>query len=329
EAHPGHHHGRLPARSGRRALVALRRPRRAAPPVQGAAAQALLRRRGLAVVRGDLRSARVLPDARGALDPGGPRRAAGGANRRRRARRARLRRPDQDAAVARRHGGGRRARSLRPLRRLGDRGAGERRAAGRGVRGTAGPWHRRGLRTPPRRRPRGRRQSHDRLPGRHAGQLPARSATSLPALDRASPGTRRSPAARNRPGQGPARPRSRLRRLPGSDRCLQPQRADGGEPRAGRGFRLVLVRARRLLRPPARVDRDAAAGGEAPVGHHPRSRHGRPLRPPRGDAHGDQRQVHARAPGSRPGRGRPRTRGVPDRRRGAVRPVGLRPRRRV
>ena len=58
--------------------------------------------------------------------------------------------------------------------------------------------------------------------------------------------------------------------------------------------------------------------------HVAQARARRPLRQPRGAAHGDQRQVHARAAGGRPARGRPRARSVPDRRRRAVRAVAHR-----
>ena len=59
-------------RRGRRAHARRRRARRADPPVQGAAAQALLRRARLGAVRADLRAARVLPDAHRARDPRSP-----------------------------------------------------------------------------------------------------------------------------------------------------------------------------------------------------------------------------------------------------------------
>ena len=69
------HRRRVVPRRRRGAHAGRRRPRRPHPPVQGAAAQALLRRARRRAVRPDLRAARVLPDALRAGDPRGPRRA--------------------------------------------------------------------------------------------------------------------------------------------------------------------------------------------------------------------------------------------------------------
>ena len=60
---------RRPSRGRPGALAGRRRPRRPHPAVQGAAAQALLRRARLGAVRPDLRAARVLPDPHRAADP--------------------------------------------------------------------------------------------------------------------------------------------------------------------------------------------------------------------------------------------------------------------
>ncbi len=103
---------RLAPRRNARTLARRRRARRPHAPVQGAAAQALLRRPRSRAVRPDLRPARVLPDARRARDPRGAGRAAGAADRRGRARRARLGHGRQDARAARRAAGRRNARAL-------------------------------------------------------------------------------------------------------------------------------------------------------------------------------------------------------------------------
>ena len=144
-------------------------------PVQGAAAEVLLRRARLGAVRADHRAARVLPDPGRALDPRRARRRRSspprapttlielGSGRRR-----------EDALPARRDARRRHARDLRPGRHLrGDHPPGRRRA-GRRVRGPARPRRRLRLRDPPRARPaRGGRA--DRLPRRHDRQLPARA----------------------------------------------------------------------------------------------------------------------------------------------------------
>ena len=102
---------------GARALAGRRRARRADAPVQGAAAQALLRRPRRGAVRPHLRAARVLPDAHRARDPRarGEIVAATGA--------AELVElgsgtAEQDARAARRDARRRHARALRPGRRV-------------------------------------------------------------------------------------------------------------------------------------------------------------------------------------------------------------------
>ena len=66
------------------------------------------------------------------------------------------------------------------------------------------------------------------------------------------------------PRQGPARDRGRLRRRGRRHRRVQPQRPARHQPRAGRRLRPRRVRPRRVLRPAARVDRDAPARARAP-----------------------------------------------------------------
>ena len=131
------------------------------------------------------------------------------------------------------------------------------------------------------------------VPGRHDRQLPARRAAALPARARGPARARRLPAARHRPRQGPRRARGRLRRRPGRHRRVQPQRPARPQPRAGRRLPRRALRARRVLRPRARVDRDAPARPprlpRAHRGARPRGR----LRPRRGAAHRDLGQVHA------------------------------------
>ena len=73
---------RLAPRRSRGALAGRRRARRAHAPVQGAAAEALLRRPRRGAVRPDLRAARVLPHAHRARDPQRTRRGDRRADRR-------------------------------------------------------------------------------------------------------------------------------------------------------------------------------------------------------------------------------------------------------
>ena len=147
----GHRRGTLIPGPRRRAHARRRRPRRAHPPAEGAAAQALLRRARLGAVRRDLRAARVLPDAHGAADPRVQRRRHRRAHRRGRARRARLGLGDEDARAARRDGRRRHARALRAGRRQRDDRPRRRRAVRGGVPGAFGARGRRRLRAPPRR----------------------------------------------------------------------------------------------------------------------------------------------------------------------------------
>ena len=76
----------------------------------------------------------------------------------------------------------------------------------------------------------------------------------------------------HRPGQGHRPAAARLRRRGRGDGRVQPQRAAGHQPRAGRRLRGRGVRARRGLERRPRVDRDAAALGPRPAGHDPRPR---------------------------------------------------------
>ena len=105
-----------------------------------------------------------------------------------------------------------------------------------------------------------RRPADRRVPRRHDRQLHAGRPAALPALARAAaaPGDR-PPAARDRPREGSRDPRGRLQRRRRRHRGVQPQRPARPQPRARRRLRRRGVRARRVLRPPARVDRDAPA----------------------------------------------------------------------
>ena len=136
----------------RRALAGRRRARRPHAAVQGAAAQALLRRARLGAVRAHLRAARVLPDAHRAGDPRAQRAdeivAATGAGEL-----VELGSGSADKtrvlldAMAR----GGHAAPLRPVRRLRAGGARHGGGARRGVPRAAGARRDRGLRAPPRR----------------------------------------------------------------------------------------------------------------------------------------------------------------------------------
>ena len=198
---------RVVALGGRRALARQRRARRPDAAVQGAAAQALLRRARLGAVRADLRAARVLPDAHRARDPR-PTRADEivAAHRRRRAGRARL-------------GRGRRRRGscstrwrapgtlqpLRPARRLRARRAGRGRRSSStsttGSRSTA--WSATSSATST------ASPSGDGAPrlvallGGTIGNFPPGTRRAAAARDRRAARPRRPAAARHRPGQGP------------------------------------------------------------------------------------------------------------------------------
>ena len=191
----------------RRARLARRRARRPHAAVQGAAAQAPLRRARQRALRPHHRAARVLPDAHRAGDPRGARGRDRRGDRDGRAGRARLRHRDKTRvlldAIRGRH-----APALRPLRRLRAARARLRADARRrptpGSRSTAivGDFERHLDAIPPPDGPPARR----RLPRRHDRQLPAglargASCATLAAL--LGPG--RPPAARHRPRQGPRR----------------------------------------------------------------------------------------------------------------------------
>ena len=91
----------------------------------------------------------------------------------------------------------------------------------------------------------------------------------------------------------------------------------------GADFDVECVRARRVLRPRARVDRDAPAREPAHERAHRRARPRRRVRSARGAAHGDQREVHPTASRRRSRRRGPHARAGADGRRRAVRPVAL------
>ena len=160
---------------------------------------------------------------------------------------------------------------------------------------------RRRLRAPPRRDPAARAglPARARLPRRHDRQLPARLAPALPARARRPPRPRRPAAARHRPRQGPRRARGRLRRRGRRHRRVQPQRADDHQPRARRRLPGRALRARRLLRPRAALDRDAPACAPRVRRDDPGDRPRGVVLPRRGDPHGDLDQVHAAAAGER------------------------------
>ena len=184
-----------------------RRARRAHAAVQGAAAQALLRRPRLGAVRADLRAARVLPDPHRARDPRASRAPRSSrSHRRRRARRARLGRRGQGADPARRDGArpGRCAatsRSTCPSTRSSE--AAEQLVDeydGLQVHGVIGDFERH-LDERPRA---GRRPADRRAARRHDRQLPARAAAGAAAArDRRAARSRGPAAARHRPRQGP------------------------------------------------------------------------------------------------------------------------------
>ena len=206
------------------ALARRRRPRRPHAPVQGAAAEALLRRPRRRAVRPHLRPARVLPDPHRAPDPERSRRRHRRRDRRHRARRARLRHGGQDPRAARRAPGGGNAAPLHPARRHRVDGPRLRPRPRARVSGPARARRDRRLRAPPRSGARGGWSAHRRVPRGHDRQLPAGLASALPAPDRPPARTRGPPADGHRPRQGPRRARGGLRRHPGRDRRVQPQR---------------------------------------------------------------------------------------------------------
>ena len=112
-----------------------------------------------------------------------------------------------------RDGRGRHASALRPARRLRERRARGGRAARRRVRRAPDPRRDRRLPASPRARPAARRHAADRRAARrHDRQLPARDAPRPAAPDRSAARPARPAAARHRPGQGSGRDRGRLRR---------------------------------------------------------------------------------------------------------------------
>ena len=180
---PGRHAGTLARR---------RRARRAHPSVQGAAAEALLRRARRRAVRPDLRASRVLPDARRARDPGGTVGGAGGADRRGGAGRAGLGHGGQDARAAGRAERGGHARALRAGGRDREHGARLRRGAHQRVPGPVRARRDRRLRAPPPARPAARWAADRGVPGRHRRQLPAGQPPARAAQDRGPARARRT-----------------------------------------------------------------------------------------------------------------------------------------
>ena len=221
-------------------------------------------------------------------------------DRRDRARRAGLRRGRQGADPARRDGAAGTLERYVPFDVSEQVVRDAARAARRGVRRPARPRRGRRLRAPPRPR------AADRGGAAHRGaSSAARSATSRPARGGAS-------CARSRALLGPD---DRL--LLGTDLVKDPAVIEAAyddtagvtaefnrnvlhvhQPRARRRLRPRGVRARRVLRPPARVGRDAPArAARRAACMIERSRPARRLRRRRGAAHRDQREVHARAAG--------------------------------
>ncbi len=185
--------------------------------------------------------------------------------RRRRAGRARLGRSRQGADHARRHAAGGNAEALRAARRLRDRRRGGGAPARRRARGTQGPRRGRRLRAAPRScSARSGHAAHRGAARWDDRQLPTGHSARAAAQDRRAAGPRRSAAPRHGPGQGAGADRGRLRRRRGRDRGVQPQRPACDQSRARRRLRARCLRARRVLRPPPRVGRDAPAR-EAPL----------------------------------------------------------------
>ena len=91
----------------------------------------------------------------------------------------------------------------------------------------------------------------------------------------------------------------------------------------GADFDVGRLRARRVLRPPPGVDRDAPARDRAAARQRRRPRPAGRFRRARGDPHGDQREVHAAAPGGRSRGGRAGARRALHRPRRPVRAVAV------
>ena len=113
------------------------------------------------------------------------------------------------------------------------------------------------LRAPRAAAPQGRATA-DRLPRRNDRQPRAAATRSLPRRHRRAARAGRRVPARNGSGQGHPAARGGVQRQPGRDRRVQPQRALGSQRGAERRLRPRAVRARRPLRCPAGLDRDAA-----------------------------------------------------------------------
>ena len=184
-------------------------------PVQGAAAEVLLRRARLGAVRADHRTARVLPDPLRARDPRRP----SGRDRRR-----------GDAADADRARLGRRLEEPRAARRDAGRRALEGSSRSTSPRGSpaASPpssststrgWRSRESSATTRPTSSGShgRRAPCRVPRRHDRQLPAGAATLVPGPDRDADVSRGPVPARRRPRQGASPARGRLQRRGRSD----------------------------------------------------------------------------------------------------------------
>ena len=146
-----------------------------------------------------------------------------------------------------------------------------------------------------------RRDDRQPLPGR------ARSASSRALRELMGPD--RPAADRHRPGEGPRRDRGRLQRQRGRDRRVQPQRAARAQPRARRRLR---PRRRSSTSPSSTRRTRGSRCGCARTGAQTVTIDGADLdggvRRRRGDAHRDQRQVHARRGRARAGRRGPAAR---------------------
>ena len=226
------HPDRVVALGGRRALAGQRRARRPHSPVQGAAAQALLRRPRLGAVRAHLRASRVLPDARpsgrsSSARPGDRRAAPAPASSSSSAPAPRTRR----ASCSTRWRDAGTLEPLRPARRLRDGRRGRRAPARRRVRGPPGSRRDRRLRAPSRARSgAARRPRIVALLGGTIGNFPPGTPPRAAAQDRLAAARRGQAAARHGPGQGPARDRGGLRRLRWGHGRVQPEPAARHQP---------------------------------------------------------------------------------------------------
>ena len=295
----------LPRRPGDERALADDVARRADPAVQGAAAQALLRRARRASCSTGSASCpsttRRAPSARSSRQRADEIVAA---DRRRRARRARLGHGGEDARAAGRDARRRDAASATCRSTSTESMVRERAdALAERVPRPARARRRRRLRAPPRPRPAAELgAAHRRVPRRHDRQLPARQPRG------ASCARSRGCSARSDHlllgtdlVKDPRVLEAAYDDAPGRHRGVQPQRAARAQPRARRRLRRRRLRARRVLRPRARVDRDAPARARARsdvhVGALDLDVH---FDAARGAAHRDQREVHARAAAGRP-----------------------------